>query len=227
MPDTVTKLGNYAFSDSKVKDVVFSKNLKEIGDCVFSGCTNLTQVDLPDGLEKIGASAFRRTSLTTLILPSSVAEMGMDAFAELEFLTEATITCAGGRAFKDCDALQRVTVIQGAGDSISNKAFYGCDALESIIFEGDNITHIYSEAFYRCVALTTVILPSKLEFIGAQAFNACYVLDTLEIPDSVTKMEHDALMTDPFGDPRGTIICSADSYAEQYAKQNKYTVVNK
>lgn len=227
LPDTVIELGDYAFSDSKVKDVVFSKNLQKIGDCAFSGCTSLTQVDLPEGLVEIGASAFRRTSLTSLVLPSTVAEMGMDCFAELEHLTEVTITCAGGRAFKDCPALKTVTVIQGAGDSIGDKAFYDCDALECVVFEGDNITHIYSDAFRRCSVLATVTLPSKLEFIGSKAFDSCYALETLEIPDTVTKMEENALMTDMSGDPHGTIICSAGSYAEKYAKQNKYTVTTK
>lgn len=227
LPDTVIELGNYAFSNSKVKEVVFSKNLQEIGDCVFSGCVNLTHVELPEGLKIIGASAFRNTSLVKIVLPSTVEEMGMDCFADLKLLTEATITCAGGRAFQNCRALKTVTVIQGAGDSISNKAFYGCIALESVVFEGDNVTDIYSEAFYGCEMLETVKLPSKLEFIGSETFDACYKLETLEIPDTVTRIEHDALMTNRFGEPHGTIICSEGSYAEDYAKKNKYTVVTK
>ncbi len=227
LPDTVIVLGDYAFSDSKVSEVVFSKNLIEIGDCAFSGCSQLTDIQFPESLQKIGASAFRRTGLKKLVLPASVAEMGMDCFAELEFLEEATITCAGGRAFKDCKALKKVTFIQGAGDTIGSKAFYGCTALETVEFLGDNILEIYSEAFYRCENVKSMVLPAKLQFIGNECFDACYSMETLEIPDSVTRIEHEALMTDKFGDPCGTVICSEGSYAESYAKSHKYTIVYK
>lgn len=40
------------------KSVTFGNNLKIIGDYVFSGCTSLTDVSIPESVEDIGINAF-------------------------------------------------------------------------------------------------------------------------------------------------------------------------
>lgn len=224
LPDSIIEIGEYAMSSSKVSSVVVSANLEVIGDCAFSDCIYLTEIQLPDGLHTIGGSAFSGAGLTSVTLPSTVKQMDMNSFGAMPNLTEATITCAGGRAFKECPALKKVTVIQGAGSMIGDKAFYDCQALESVVFEGDNITNISNEAFYKCEALTTLTLPSKLEHLGGEVFRSCSALQTLEIPATLTSIGNAALMTNGFGEPIGTVICPAGSYAEEYATRNGYTV---
>ena len=54
--------------------------LKEISDCAFSGCTNLRNIQLPDGLEKIGAECFSDSGLEEVVVPRNVVVIEEDAF---------------------------------------------------------------------------------------------------------------------------------------------------
>lgn len=66
-----------------------SSHLRYIGESAFSGCCSLKYVNLPDGLETIGASAFASASTSTgrgvLRIPISVNEIGQNAFENADF----------------------------------------------------------------------------------------------------------------------------------------------
>lgn len=98
IPDTVTQIEDYAFEAcAKLKKVVLPKQLKEIGRGTFE-TTALETLDLPDGLEIVGARAFSCTlwrseyrltsALSRVVIPASVKEVGADAFSGRENLTE-------------------------------------------------------------------------------------------------------------------------------------------
>ena len=55
-------------------------SVKNIGTYAFSGCTNLTEVILPDGLENIGYAAFMSSGIKEITVPKSVKNIGQDAF---------------------------------------------------------------------------------------------------------------------------------------------------
>ncbi|RBI46854.1 leucine-rich repeat domain-containing protein, partial [Metamycoplasma hominis] len=57
------KIGDEAFSSTKIESITIPGSVKEIGGRAFSGCTNLEEVSLNEGLEKIGAEAFRYTNI--------------------------------------------------------------------------------------------------------------------------------------------------------------------
>ena len=79
VPDTVTKIGSYAFSyNSYLKEVVLPTNLEEIEYAAFYKVYNLEKVNLGNNLKIIGDYAFNITNLDSLIVPSSVTNVGMD-----------------------------------------------------------------------------------------------------------------------------------------------------
>ncbi len=95
---------------------------------------------------------------------------------------------------------------------IGYNAFYGCTSLADVHFAGHEpgeqnvrdckLNRIEGGAFYGCTALTDAILPSTLQYIGAQAFRGCTLLDDIEIPELVTEIEDHAFMdTKYFNDP--------------------------
>ena len=52
---------------------------------MFYGCTSLSSVNLPSGLEAIGARAFEGCiSLTEILVPASVKSIGLGAFDQRE-----------------------------------------------------------------------------------------------------------------------------------------------
>lgn len=54
----------------------------------FMGCTELTEVVIPEGVTEIGMWAFSDcTALTGITLPSSVTDIGEDAFYDCDSLT--------------------------------------------------------------------------------------------------------------------------------------------
>ena len=86
MPDSIKKIGYYAFRYTSLKEFIAPKNLKEIDTEAFDGCTKLKKIVLNDKLEKIGVSAFYNTAIETINIPASVKEIGYRAFASCQNL---------------------------------------------------------------------------------------------------------------------------------------------
>jgi len=107
LPWNLEQIGNYAFSETairqaelpqnflflgkgvykdckKLSSVKFSKQLSEIPDETFMGCTAIKKLDLPSEISVIGREAFSGCAgLLDMIIPAGVNTVGMDAFAEM------------------------------------------------------------------------------------------------------------------------------------------------
>lgn len=144
-----------------------------LGDKAFTSST-LTQVALPDSIERIGKRAFAKAPITEIELPSSVKELGEDAFLYCDALTSVTL---GGNlekipdeTFKGLGELSSVTLREGIKE-IGKSAFSGCNSLASMDLP-ESITSIGDEAFYD-TGLTSIVLPADLEVIGSSSFKDC------------------------------------------------------
>ena len=73
--------------------------------------------------------------------------------------------------------------------------------------------------FVGCTSLKKVELHENLSEIGERAFFGCSSLDFLIIPDSVQQIGQDAFTNT---DKQFIIQCSFGSYAEEYARKNKF-----
>ena len=58
LPDTITRIGDYAFSGFRLSGCPNIRNVAEIGDYAFSGCWDIYDVRFSDSLRHIGAGAF-------------------------------------------------------------------------------------------------------------------------------------------------------------------------
>ena len=58
--------------------------LKKLGNYAFCWCTNLRNIQFPDGLEAIGIGCFFGSGLKEVVLPASVNKVGADAFRKCE-----------------------------------------------------------------------------------------------------------------------------------------------
>ena len=90
MPNSVIKIGEYAFSDcAGLMSVTISNRVTKIEDYTFSGCTGLMSITIPDGVTKIGVSAFGDcTALTSVTIPNSVTFIAKRAFENCTRLTK-------------------------------------------------------------------------------------------------------------------------------------------
>lgn len=76
------------FSGRKISSVKLSQSLKTIGDMAFDGCSNLKEIEIPNGIETIGSTAFRNCALTSLVIPESVKSIDSYAFNNCKHLME-------------------------------------------------------------------------------------------------------------------------------------------
>ena len=98
LPDSVKYMGNGAFStNSNIERIILSKNLKKIPDAAF-GCSdkyhympNLTEIEIPDTVTKIGSRAFAGNNIHNIVIPESVKEIGEYAFSTKNYLNESCI----------------------------------------------------------------------------------------------------------------------------------------
>ncbi len=109
-------------------------SVKEIGYGAFSGCDELENITIPDGVVKIEKYAFHYCrNLQEMRLPDGVTEIG-------------------SRAFFCCGKLRSVTIPESA-ETIGEEAFYGCETLQSLVIP-ERVTKIGNDAFYGCKNLT-------------------------------------------------------------------------
>ena len=130
----VTKIGGKAFEanafKSPLKELKLPDTITVLGNYAFTGCGNLEKITLPAKLSEISYGAFQNTmSLKKIEIPESVTKIGKYAFkgSGLEkFQISSKITEIGAGAFSSCDNLQELTV-----DS-SNRFYTVQDILKSI-----------------------------------------------------------------------------------------------
>ena len=210
IPSTVNSIGSYAFG-SGVRFIAYDGNAigspwganhvcsAVNGKFLFDDTemTNLIcclpdisgDVEIPNGVEIIGSSAFSEcTNMTSVVIPNSVTN--------IEY-----------RAFYKCTGLTSLT-IPNSVTSIGTYAFEGCSGLENITFS-TNTTNIGRGAFEYCSALTAVNYLGTLTdwcniTFGGEYVNGPYAnpllyaknlyingekVEDLVIPDSVTQIK--------------------------------------
>lgn len=82
-PEKITSIDNYAFRNcDMLKSVLFPKNTKDIlSGGVFSNCSNLQEIEIPEGERYIRANLFENCiNLKTIKLPDSIEGIMNDAF---------------------------------------------------------------------------------------------------------------------------------------------------
>ena len=196
IPDSVTNIGDYAFSGcSSLSSVVIPDRVTSIGDCAFENCSSLTDIVIPDGVTSIGDCAFEGCrSLTDIVIPDGVTSIGDCAFEGCRSLTDIVIpdgvTSIGDCAFENCFSLTGI-VIPDSVTGIGKFAFSGCSSLSSVVIP-DSVSCIGSGAFKNCSSLSSLVIPDCVTSIGNYAFAYCKSLTDIVIPNSVTSIGDNA-----------------------------------
>ena len=185
-----------AFADhTGISRVFMLDGLFSIGSEAFSGCTALTEIEIPRTVTNLGEGAFEGCSaLKKATLRSGITAIHAKTFKGCKSLTEIVIpegvTHIGEEAFSGCTSLERVVLPEGLR-SIGKNAFKGCTSLIEIEVPA-SVTAIEEGAFANCRSLVNVILHEGLLSIGNNAFRGCTKLDEITVPESVSHIGEDA-----------------------------------
>ena len=163
--------------------------ISHIGEGVFAGCTSLKVITLNEGLESIGAYAFKGCATApTMKVPSTVKTIGKEAFAGMVLLTSTTLpdglTAIADGLYEGCSRLTAVTIPAGV-TSIGSKAFSG--TVLTKLGLPDGLTEIGAGAFMGC-KFTGALVPYGVTAIADSTFMNCSNLATISLPSYVTSV---------------------------------------
>ena len=177
----IAKIGFYDDApfegSSALKRVVLPSTLKELNEA-FCSCGSLTEVVLPDNLERMGNWNFRKCdSLEAVSLPTSIKRMGYGNFEySPAYLSQYEDTDCGCVYLDGC--LLKCIV-------------NNLDTLE--IKEG---TVVIADCACANKLFSKVVLPSTLRYIGSEAFYCCNYLEKPVLPPSIVSIGHRAFYTE-------------------------------
>lgn len=108
LPESVTGIGESAFSGSRLSHIVLPSKLESLGSCAFLGNTNLIDtVIVPPLIEIIESATFERCEkLDAVVLPKKLLKIK-------------------GYAFKDCYSLTYIRCDAPEPPEVEETAFYG------------------------------------------------------------------------------------------------------
>lgn len=195
---SVVEIADDSFSHSLTEEAILTEGIKFIGKNAFSGCEKLHQIVLPVSIEEIGDNAFENCdNLKSISFPALLKTIGKEALKGTGLRTieiPKSVYWIGDGLMADCKSLDHVMI-------------------------PENIEKIPNRMFEGCTSLKKVELHENLEVIGNRAFFGCSSLDFLIIPDSVKQIGQDAFAST---NKQFIIQCSFGSFAEEYARKNKF-----
>lgn len=188
IPNSVNYIGEYAFENCYMDEVIISDNVDSLFNDTFSFCF-IDQIHMPAKLKYIGARALYNNLLDNLVLPE-----GLETIEQYAFNTLSVDKLVIPESVKFIDefafyfTLIKDLEIKAPLDSIPKAAFYSCQDLERLVLP-PTLKRIGQSAFYECYRLKECKLPEGLEEIGRWALAGADHLKEWHIPASVRKIE--------------------------------------
>ena len=111
----VTRIGEKCFEDhDEIEQVVLPDTLKVIDYRAFYGCSGLTEMNLPESLEKTGGWVFAHSGFSSVTFPEGFTSLGYGAFYGSDNLKTVIlpegVTSIGENTFRMCPKLESVTI---------------------------------------------------------------------------------------------------------------------
>ena len=238
LPNGLETIGNYAFFQCWLDELVLPDSVNSIGYRAFNWCDNL--IYEPDSYaewwlienEYIDGNPQRKCTIEgdtlTFHAVFDYPEIGFVNTDDLMRITNVIVE--DGIKFTSSNILRvnpyitniilpdSVVCIKDSVINFEDMVLMGSTTLKSIILS-DNLEYIGDFTFYKCTALEDITLPNSLKYIGERAFYGCTSLKEVTIPASVTYIGEDA-----FGDRTSNIKFNYEkgSYAETYLRDNGY-----
>jgi len=171
-----------------------------VGNQAFSGCQEMTNIDIPEGVTRIGNYAFSSCKkLESVEFPTSLISIGEYVFSGCDLITSIylprNVAQIAAFAFYNCDIAYYMCSSNNNHFKAVNGVLYSKDmtrleaypnAAEATSFSiPSTVTTIQKGAFANAINLAQVSFPESVVWIGASAFRNCDVLETVDFSDNI------------------------------------------
>lgn len=214
---TITKYKGSG-GDVTIPSILGGFPVTNIGYGAFSGCKELTTINIPQGVTSIGDMAFNNCiGLTIVNMPQGVKSIGEAAFSDCTSLNSISLpqemVNIGDRAFSDCINLTAINIPEGI-TSIGFGAFSFTGLTSVNIPQG--VTSIGYGAFSFCTSLMTISIPQGVTTIGDFAFWGCSGLISIRFDSASTTIADSDYTIEQSTKIIGNDPSSARIYAAKY-----------
>ena len=185
VPNTITKVQNYAFYQMKdVKSVILPATITKIGISAFN-TSSITSVTIPSTVDSIGQNVFDGSTLADVVITANSLEQYLQSNINMLLLNAgATIS-----RILMVNGVEVINVVVPNGiTEIKDKAFYMMRNITSVNIP-ESVTKMGIYAFAESKNLEVVKLPNSLDTIASYAFRNCVKLSTLELRDSIKHID--------------------------------------
>ncbi len=215
LPETVLSIGEYGFGNIKTLTKV-TTYATLIGKSAFSGCSELSEIQLLSGSAKAEESSFYNCKSLKAIV-GTISDPGEYAFAYCSSLPEIVITgdSISSNAFSSCEELKSVTIIEGP-ISARESAFASCSKLETV---SGTISDPGEYAFSYCSSLSKIELTGT--YISPNAFYNCSELKSVTIVDGPISVRDSAFQSCAKLETVSGVVSDPGEYAFEYCDQLK------
>lgn len=204
-PQSVAKIGNYAFARCASLKAIDVSQISHLGDGALLGCTSLTSLTFGEALESVGRESLGNcNALKRLELPfvgesrtehrflgwlfgAAAAEQSQGLYPS--GLSELKLSGSAGTlapAALSAAPIEVLTLERGL-TGIGARALADCTKLRDVVLP-EGVTEIGENAFSGCTALRSVTFPEGLRTIGINAFMNCTALTSVVLPSSLTTL---------------------------------------
>lgn len=207
LPNSVVSFGDYAFENTGIKNFKVTKNIKKMGNGVFSNCDNLETVDwnykvIPNDtfygsknlktvnmynkIKKIGDSAFARSGIKSLDLPESIVKIGESAFYKTKHLKSfelpKSVKTIEPNTFSESSVEE---VILNDGLKTIKESAFDSSKIKSIKIT-DSVEEIEERAFINCKKLVNLEIGNGITTINKETFDGCKSLSKVSFGNKVS-----------------------------------------
>lgn len=197
----VTSIAEEAFYENKhVKVIKIGKSVVTIGRLGFYNCSNLTSVELNEGLKIIGTGAFVLTAITTIHLPSTVEAIGASKSQDVGGYGSAFNYAYELASFTVASANKNYKAMDGILYSKDGKTLVSFPSNKNVIRFSvpEGVTTLgYASMLQNPSALKYLILPTTLTRLEKFSLYYARSLDWLQIK-AITPPTPDGALRDVF-----------------------------
>lgn len=177
---------------------------KIVADQAYYRNANLTDMNLPDGIQEVGQFAFARSSLASIELPEGLEQISYGAFYHCGQLSDVvlpdSVMCVEPKAFEH--TLWVDSFLAGDGDGSADAGDFLISGGVLVAYRGDSaqaavpegVRVIAGEAFQNHTEIERVALPDSLLTVGEGAFEGCTGLSEIVFGKNVEEIKDRAFL---------------------------------